>query len=218
MKIAIHQPEFAPWLGFFHKMKNVDMYVVFDHVQYKRRYFENRNYIRTKSNGKEFITVPVMTKGKLTQPINEVIIDNNYIPSKLTRKITCNYGETALTAELSNILHTKHTRLVDLNLDIINWIKDKLNINTPMVMSSELNVHEYNSSELILAICKRVGATSYLCGPSGKDYLDIESFDKSGIAIEWQNFVHPVYTPEKNHIPYLSTIDPILQNILPDLN
>ncbi len=75
MIIAIHQPEFLPWLGYFDKMQRVDKYIVFDHVQFKKRYFENRNRIK-QGNMPVWLSIPVKTRGKYLQKINEVEIDN----------------------------------------------------------------------------------------------------------------------------------------------
>ena len=74
MFIAIQQPEHLPWIGFFNKMVQCDLYVYLDNVQFKKRYFENRNRIKTK-DGVKWLTVSVWSKGQYTQKINEVIID-----------------------------------------------------------------------------------------------------------------------------------------------
>ena len=77
MRVAIHQPEFAPWLGYFHKMHSADVYVFLDNVQFKKRYFENRNYLRDSTKDeKVWLTIPVETKGKYNQAIKDVVIKN----------------------------------------------------------------------------------------------------------------------------------------------
>ena len=73
--MAIQQPEHLPWVGFFNKMSQCDLFVYLDNVQFKKRYFENRNKVKT-NDGIKWLTVPVFTKGKYTQNINEVIVYN----------------------------------------------------------------------------------------------------------------------------------------------
>ena len=90
MKIAIHQPEFMPWLGFFQKMYLADKFIIFDHVQFKKRYFENRNQIVSSDGNVAYITVPVLTKNKYLQAINSVKIDQQQIQwkKKILNKIS----------------------------------------------------------------------------------------------------------------------------------
>ena len=79
MIVTIHQPEHLPWLGFFDKIRQVNLYIILDHVQYRKNYYQNRNRV-CGDRGAEWLTVPVLTKGKLAQPINEVQIDNRRQP------------------------------------------------------------------------------------------------------------------------------------------
>lgn len=211
--IAIHQPEFMPWLGFFHKMGSVEQYVVFDHVQFKKRYFENRNRIK-QGDEAVWVSLPVISKGRYLQPINEVETDNSSPwQRKLWEKIRHAYGKTTYfpeyAAEIEEIVTGRvYTRLIDFNLAFIGWFRKTLGIRTPMVFSSTLGVDGFKASELILEICLRIGADRYLCGPSGKDYLKTEDFCRSSVGIEWQNFEHPLYAQKgKEFLPYLSTID-----------
>lgn len=213
MKIAIHQPEFIPWLGFFHKMGNVDKYVVFDHVQFKKRYFENRNKIKNGENV-SWVSLPVISKGRYFQPINEVEIDNaSFWQRKLWEQIRHAYSRTGYFSkyakEIENIvLGRPYTKLIDFNLAFIEWFRKILEIRTPMIFSSALGIDGFKASDLILEICLKLGAKKYLCGPSGRDYLKIEDFKWSGVELEWQDFEHPLYSQKgKEFIPFLSTLD-----------
>jgi len=216
MRIAIHQPEFMPWLGYFDKMARVDTYVIFDHVQFKKRYFENRNKI--KQDGETiWLNVPVLSKGKYAQPINEVLIDNSTPwQKKGWEKIRHCYGKSSCfqeyAEELKNVFISRdYSRLMDFNLACIIWFRQILRINTPLVYSSALDVRDYKASDLILRICLRLGATEYLCGPSGKDYLQLDDFEKNNITVIWQDFKHPEY-PQfgDGFVPYLSTLDLVM--------
>ena len=76
MKVAVHQPQYLPWIGYFDKIIKSDCFVFLDKVQYKHREFQNRNKIRSK-DGWMWLTVPVISKGKGRQSIDEVEIDNS---------------------------------------------------------------------------------------------------------------------------------------------
>ena len=91
MLLVGHQPEFMPWLGFFHKLTLGDLYMVVDNVQFKKKHFENRNRIRT-PQGWIWLTVPVHTHDRFTQAINQVAVDNaTPWRRKVLRSIELNY-------------------------------------------------------------------------------------------------------------------------------
>jgi len=211
--IAIHQPEFIPWLKFFDKMKRVDKYIVFDHVQFKKRYFENRNRIK-QGNTAVWLSIPVKTKGKYSQRISDVEIDNiSSWQKKSWEKIRYCYLKSQYFKEYSKELEVlfllkQYEKLIDFNLKFIEWFRKVLNIDTPMEFSSNMNVEEFKASELILEICLRTGATEYLCGLSGKDYLKLDNFNAAGVKVISQEFEHPKYKQNgREFIPYLSTLD-----------
>jgi hypothetical protein len=216
MIVAIHQPEFFPWLGFFDKMRRADRYVVLDIVQFKKRYFENRNRIKLNSSP-HWITVPVQTKGKFYQKIYEVKIASD---AKWQRKM---YNTICHAYQRSPYFHRYKDEieslicrecyefLIHFNLAIIQWFRKVFNIQTPIFLASELSVHQFSSSRLILEICRQMEATHYLCGSSGKNYLNLNDFNDFGIEIVFQNFKHPLYPQVGDgFISYLSSLDYIL--------
>ncbi|MBU1077562.1 MAG: WbqC family protein [Spirochaetes bacterium] len=205
--IAIQQPEHLPWLGFFDKMKKCDQYIYLDSVQFKKRYFENRNKIRFDSESK-WLTVPIMTKSKYHQNINEVLIDNEqkwqrkYIDTIRHAYAKSNFLD-AFYPDLTKIIETKYERLVDLNVAIIDWARKLLEISTPVMMSSELKeCKDKKGSDLILEICIQLNADVYISGPFGRDYLEHEKFKKADIEIEYHDYTHPVY--KQLHEPFIS--------------
>jgi hypothetical protein len=117
---------------------------------------------------------------------------------------------------LRTILDSPWQRLADLNLAIIEAFRSALDIGTPMVRASELGV-EGRGSELLLAICERMGAATYLSGPSGRDYLDESLFANRGIAVQYHEFHHPVY-PQRGaneFVSHLTALD-ALANLGPE--
>ena len=209
IRISIHQPGYLPWLGFFKKIESSDVFVFLDDVQYEKNGWQNRNKIRT-SDGSIWLTVPI--KSKLDLKINEIRIDNNSTwKTKHRKSIEINYSKAKHFQELwpdfESIYELNHTSLLDLNIKLINFLMDKLEIKTKVCFSSDLEIKE-KSSDRILAICKALKADKYLSGALGKNYLKINNFEKNGIIVELQNFQHPVY-PQcyEPFIPNMSTID-----------
>ena len=92
MIVAIHQPQFMPWLGYFDKMDSCDVFVLLDNVQYKKNEYQNRNRIKT-SKGWQWLTVPV--NYKFPQKINEVMIENSSDwRKKHLHALETNYGKS----------------------------------------------------------------------------------------------------------------------------
>ena len=123
MLISIQQPEYFPWIGYFDKMMKVDGVVFLDNVQFKKRYFENRNKIRT-DQGWIWIRTPVLTKRKFAQKICEVELDNSQPwQRKLVSTLVRNYKKAPywnqIGDELCEIIMRPYTLLVDLNLAVI---------------------------------------------------------------------------------------------------
>ncbi len=214
MRITIHQPEFMPWLGFFHKIDMADLYVVLDNVQYRRRYFQNRNKIRT-PDGWQWINVPVEKDNLYSLLIRDVIV-NNSIPwaKKIINSIQHQYGRSEyfkkLWPPLKKIFEKRHLKLVDINMEIIQYFFEKLGINPEIVNASTLNVNG-KKNEIIFNICKKMGAEEYISGISGRDYLDLEMFKNNNIKVIFQEFHHPIYKQlYEPFIPCMSTIDLLL--------
>jgi hypothetical protein len=220
MIVTIHQPEHLPWLGFFHKMRRADRFVILDNVQYRTNYFQNRNRVLG-ANGPFWLTVPVRSRGHVASSIADIVIDDSQAWGERHRKsLEACYGRhphfRRYADVLRTILESPWQRLADLNLAIIEAFRSALDIGTPMVRASELGV-EGRGSELLLAICERMGAATYLSGPSGRDYLDESLFANRGIAVQYHEFHHPVY-PQRGaneFVSHLTALD-ALANLGPE--
>lgn len=208
--VAIHQPGYLPWLGFFKKMMNSDIFVFLDDAQYEKKNWQNRNYIRT-SSGATLLTIP--TKSNFDSTINEVKIDNTKNWSlKHKRSILTNYSRSKYFDEhrtfIEKVYEKNFDLLIDINIEIISYIMKKLGIKTKTVFSSELQVSG-NGSDKVLDICKEVGCDIYISGTTwAKDNLRIEDFIKNDIKVRFENFQHPVYKQcYYPFIPIMSSID-----------
>lgn len=205
----MHQPEHLPWPGFFHKMAVCNFYVYLDDVQFKKNNFQNRNKIKGALENPIWVTVPVKS-GRLAEKINEKKIVETEWKAKYLEVIRRAYYRSKFYEEyypaLEEIIIKSDASLAKLNLSLIEWFRKCLNIKTPFCFSSEL-AHEGNKSDLILEICSLLSAGKYLSGPSGIEYLDINSFSRKGIEVMFHNFRPPEYESNGSMIAGLSTLD-----------
>ncbi|NJB69201.1 hypothetical protein GGQ74_002898 [Desulfobaculum xiamenense] len=198
LSVSIQQPEHAPWLGFFHKMDLCAVTVLFDTVQYKKRYFENRNRIRTRE-GWQWVTVPVVSRGRFTQRIADVDICGDATwRRKYLGAIAHNYCGTPFHDEIfpsvRAIVEAGHVRLADLNIALIDFVRNYLGMGGRMVRASALPHFDSHSTGLLLDICLHLNATDYVCGVSGPDYMDMALFDAAGVAVRAVRYESSPYT------------------------
>lgn len=211
MILAVHQPQYLPWLGYFHKIASCDLFIFLDDVQYKKREFQNRNKIKT-PNGPLWLTVPVVTKGKYLQKISEVLVDNE-LPwnDEHWRSMEHNYAHARhfgnLKSLFSGIYGMKWEKLSALSMKIINSVLSYLEIKTPYKMSSEYGTTSV-SSQRIIDLCKKSGADTYLSGAGGREYMDEKLFADNNIKLVYQDYKHPEYAQLHGKFePYLSVAD-----------
>lgn len=211
MKVAIHQPQYLPWPGYFNKMLNCDIFVFLDDVQYKKNEWQNRNRIKS-FNGEMWLTVPVHYK--FGQKINEIKIDNKIFWRKdHIKAIRYSYQKAKFFSEfypyIENLLKKEYELLIEINIDSVKMVLDYLGIKKKTLRSSELKIEEKKTSRLV-SICKQLSGDVYISGSGAKDYLMIEEFEKNGIKVVFQEYSTPCY-PQLfgEFIPNLSIIDMI---------
>ena len=175
MRIAAHQPNYLPNLGFFYKMSQVDTFIVFTNTQFaKEDGWQQRHKIRG-PGGDLWLTVPVL--GSQNQGISNVMI-NNAVPwrRKHSRTLAMVYGKTqerAALARLLDIYDHPWERLVDLNYAIIFLLREFLGISTPVVVDEEVGGEK---EQLLLNLCAKYGADAYLSGVGGRHYMTEQYF------------------------------------------
>lgn len=213
--ITIHQPESYPWCGFFNKMMNCDKYVILNSVDFRKNYYQNRNRILTKNNS-IFLTIPVNKSSN--KKINEIEISNDLWKQKHWTTILQTYNKSPFFYEIKNgleiLIKNSGTNLSEFNISIILYFKKLLSIDCDIILSSELNLVT-SSSELILDICKTVGASTYISGRDGREYLSEKDFIDNSINIIYQDYNIEPYTQFNNKnefVPYMSIID-LISNI-----
>lgn len=210
--VVIHQPDFLPYLGFFDRLIKADIYVVFDNVQYVRssRGWTSRDKIKTKK-GEKWISVSTQ-KAPRDTAINKILIseDTEWRKNNLNL-IHENYKDSSYYNEIMpyiiNLYAYDCERLMDFNMQSIKMLMELFDISIDIIYASDLHP-EGKSNELIVDIMKRLGCTKYLSGVGARDYYVPEIYEKAGIEVIWQDFVHPVYKQQYDEfIPYLSSID-----------
>lgn len=225
MILTGHQPNYLPYGGFFHKIVQADRFLVVDNVQFVKRGtfgWMHRNRIRTNSpQGWDWLSVPVLTKGKYTQSIREAVIDNSSPwARKHWRAIEWNYRRARYfadyAAEFESLYQKPWTLFCDLSCAFLSLLLKLLGIPRTFDRTSVLGI-QGESTGLVLAMCRATGADTYLSGVHGRDYLDFEEFRKNGVHLAFQEYkapTHPQCWPGA-FVPDLSVID-LLFNCGPD--
>jgi hypothetical protein len=210
--VSIHQPAYLPWLGYFDKIARADLFIWLDNVQFQKNSFQNRNKILTK-DGPVWLTVPMRTSGVLFEtPLKDVEIDNSKNwRVKHASSIKMNYGKAPRFADvvpaLSRFYDREWPTLDRLCWEMLGYFNKLLGVTTPIRRASEMSA-DGAKSNLVLDLCKRAGATTYLSGALGRDYLDLASFSAAGIAVEFQDYQHPAYRQTyPGFTPNLAVVD-----------
>ena len=216
MIVTIHQPEHMPWAGFFHKMSLADKYVILDNVQFKKNNWQNRNRIISRNGDAQWLTVPVMLKGHTESTIRDIKInEQDDWRRKYWGRIHdsyCKYPYFSHYADqLKDVLNKRHSYIYELNCELISFFRNVLGINNEVVLASELSV-QGNSSDLLVSIVKTVGGTTYLSGPDGSKYMDLDLFSKNNIEVIFHQFTPPNYTSDNGFIAGLSMLDLIMSH------
>ncbi|MEE3704624.1 WbqC family protein [Campylobacter sp. CX2-8023-23] len=214
MKIAIMQPTFLPWLGYFYMINSVDKFVFLDSVQFERRSWQSRNKI--KLNDREFTISLSTQKTAQTTKISDIkLLSEDKWRKKILNTIYHAYKKSVNFDYYFQILSSAIMQcesLADLNISLITKFMQDLDIKTPIYKSSQLSQSNAKREELLLRICQDLKAASYLSSQGSKSYLQtkhsMDIFANSKIDIEYLNFTHPAYNQKgKNFIPYLGIID-----------
>jgi len=210
MIIAAHQPQYFPWLGYFDKISQADIFVLLDSVQFKKNEWQNRNRIKT-SQGWQWLTVPI--QHHFGQTIHDVqICQARNWRTKHLHALKTNYSNAPFFekywSEIEDIFTVNWQNLSALNIYVIKKLMKLLNIHTPVHIASQLPSLPNTPDERLIKIVEYFQADSYLAGEGGKSYMDLTKFREAKIEVIFQNFIHPVYPQLFNNFePYMSILD-----------
>jgi hypothetical protein len=210
--VSAHQPNFAPWLGFYDKARQSDVLVLLDTVQFIKRGYQNRTQVKA-SNGPQWLTVPVISKGRYDQATRDVEIDETtkWRPVHL-RTLRTVLAKAPYRDELIDVVEPIYARddvheLVALNVALIRAVADRLGLTTRLVLASELDVPG-SSTRLMVNLTKAVGGDVYLSGPTGRKYLEPERFPAAGLELRYHEFTLFEYPQlHGEFVPGLSCFD-----------
>lgn len=194
-------------------MSKSDIFVIYDDAQFNKEDFQHRNKIRI-YQGWKWLTVPVEKK---PIPINAIKIRKNLLTKGLKWQeahislIKNNYGNTPYYAKHEKsfewIYNEDYDNLIDLNVNIINFLKDAFDIKSKLILSSEFGLTSKSTTRLV-EITEILGGDTYISGMCGKNYLDTLQFENKKINVKFQDFNHPVYKQYYDgFIPNMSAID-----------
>jgi hypothetical protein len=218
--VAIHQPNFMPWLGYFYKMAHADVFVLLDDVLHSKQSYTNRTNIKT-SNGIKRLSIPLSKKEILIKDI-PIATDGKW-NKKHIKLIHDSYSKASFFQkyypELKQLFLTEWDFLVDFNIATIQFIRKAFQIHTKLVRSSELLINEKDKNKRNLSICKAFNALIYLSGDGGGRQYNLEEiFGNEGLEVTYTNFSHPTYKQLWNGFEAgLSSID-LLFNHGPESN
>lgn len=193
-------------------MLSANTYLILDHVQYKKGNFQNRNKIIDKHKNEKWVTLPIQ-KMPLNTPINKINLSlHPKMIEKYLNSLYQSYENLSNSREiLSYIEDTVKTKssLSEINIQLVKYILiDLFEYKGEILLSSSMQV-DSKKSDLILDLCREIGANTYLSGPSGRSYLNKEEFLESNILINFVDYKPYEFTSGVS--PFLSVIDPLIR-------
>jgi len=206
MIVSIHQPQYIPWIPYFSKIHQSDLFVLLDDVQYQKNGLQNRNYILTQ-NGTTRLTLSV--KGNFGDKINQMALSDIRDLTKHMKTITQAYYKAPYFNELQPLLeeffNKPYLLLEEFCSDLVLFICNYMGLKTKIIKSSKIN-KSGEKSNMILSICKNLNASTYLSGSGGLDYLDQQSFSDSNIKLKLLNYRFKEYKQVNNKSEFIKEL------------
>ena len=217
-RVVILQSSYLPWKGYFDLMNLADEFVLLDDVQYTRRDWRNRNRIKT-AQGLQWLTVPVVTKGRYHQRIDEVHVSDGTWRERHLLAIKHAYARAPWYEGYSAWLGSLYgdvdsARLSEINRRLLEAVCEQLGITTRLSWSSEHGVEAGDPSERLAALVQAVGGDEYVSGPSARAYLQSEPFERRGISVRFVDYDgYPAYPQLHGPFEHRVSIVDLLLNV-----
>lgn len=217
IKVAMMQPTFLPWQGFFELIINCDKFIFLDDFQFSVQSHHTRNKLFVGKNQVNYYSVPVQKNKSFEQPLNEVlVVENKQWKNKLLRTLEYNYKKTPFFEQiypnLEKVLNSDKKILSDLNISLIIEFCNLMNIEKEFLYSSDFS-HETQSqshrSKRIIELLEWAGAEQYLSAHGSFEYMLEDSFDFEKYNVIFQNYIPKPYIQmhSVDFVPYLSVLD-----------
>lgn len=209
--VAIMQPTFIPWLGYFALMDSVDEFVYLDDVQYTKRSWQSRN--RIKANAKELMLSVGVDKKTTTTSIKDVRFADSHSHKKLMKTLRANLGKAPHFDLCEFIIDRAYADsdnfLSRFNTGIIDRVADACGITTKRTLASTLNIEAQEKATRLLCFCLHLKADHYLSPVGSYDYLSqFNPFSDSPVDLRFLNYHHPEYKQgKKNFLPFMACVD-----------
>jgi WbqC-like protein len=201
MKVVILQPSYIAWRGYFDQICRADLFIFYDDVQYDKRGWRNRNQIKT-PKGKQWLTIPVHSHGAQTEniPIDQIRIawdtpwSQNHLKALQHSYVRAPHFDRYLPL-LESFYQRRDEFLADFTIDFTIALAHELgNTHTRFMRSSEILGIDGQKTDRLVEVLQAVGGTHYISGPSARDYIEKEKFDRAGIGLEYMEYNYPEYS------------------------
>lgn len=216
MRVAMHQPHYFPWLGYFDIIAKADLFILMDEVQLERRSYMIRNRILDRNGEIKYLTISGDTKDFLNKEYREITAKDNAVWTAKQMNILKEYYRFAAHKDemlpiIEAFLKKDYQTVCEWTCGSIVLIKDLLQVKTPMVYQSELEYDRASKkSDLVLALCKAVNAdVSFTGRGASMEYIDRDTYLANGVTPKFQDFTHPVYPQcnSREFVPGISILD-----------
>ncbi len=216
MVLTAHQPGYLPWIGLFHKIALADTYVIFDGVQYKPKHTDSRNKIKT-HNGVQWLSVPCDRRDHFNTKIKDVRIQDGNWRRKHWRTLYLAYRKAPYFDRYAGFLEWIYGEewelLVNLDTTLLGFLVNQIfpvENSVPIHRASNMDL-KGSKSALVLDMCLKMGADTYIFGKNGRNYMGedgVRKFEDAGVRVVFQDFQHPTYPQlHGDFVPYMSAID-----------
>lgn len=214
MRVVVLQSNYMPWKGYFDLMRSADLFVVYDSVQYTKNDWRNRNLLKG-VNGPTWLTIPVQTAGRSTQRIDEASVADGRWARKHWMTVVQvlakrpHFSDYRIEWEQWFDEAADMRMLHDINVLFLRGMSRQLSISTPIVNSTEFDVGVDDTSrsatERLVELCCAAGATTYITGPAGLEYMELDRFRHAGVSVEVIDY--------SRYPPYPQLTEPFLHGV-----
>jgi hypothetical protein len=216
--VAIHQPNYFPWLGYFDKIARSDVFVFLDHVQFPKTGGVWCNRVKMRCGGEaRWVTAPIRRAFHGVAPINEIAwADEQPWRSKLLKTLAANYSRAPFFKEtmawLEPLVLLPESNLARYNMAVIKAIAGQVGLRHEHCVTSSSLGCEGQASDLLIKLTRKVGGTCYMCGGGASGYQEDQAFARAGVSLAYQGFQHPVYPQAgaADFVPGLSIVDALM--------